>query len=485
MGPSTIRGTTTSAALTALMLGASLVACGGATYLGEGRDTAYGQAVEAVLDKQWETGIKASWSYLATASPDDERFDRAQMLFAQSAEGMKLRFAASLFYLDVAQSRRLPDLADEAVSGIERIIDAGSYDEATIVRGFLGTDEITALPVAQTNFVAYVQGLESVRQGLDEWADDRFDEIDEESPYFHKARYVKAVRHLTNRRWDEGRAALEAMLEEPRELPKDIRVEARLALARLAMEQRRFREAVELYEKVEDVATERPELLLEMAWAYYYLGDSRQALGRLIALDAPAYQALIAPERFLLEAFCLRRLCQFEPARIAAVRLRDAYGEALDDLHRGILPLTSEPLRNAAKQRGEARALAEFVARLERELAIVEDRKGSFGESLTQRLRAIYEDGLFEAERRLEQVLRDEVRDLSDELVAAEDGVRLVLHELSVGLLRGRRRPPGPPEAPAPRIRAAGGRVFYRFRNEFWTDEVDDLLVLIKDRCLQ
>jgi len=467
-----------------VLLGA-VVGCGGPTYLGEGRDTAYGAAVEAVLDESWETGARAAWDYLASSSPDDERYDRAQMLLAQSLEGLGMRFAASLFYLDVAQSRRLPDLADEAVGGLERIVAKGEYDEATVVRGFLGTDEITALPVAQTNFIAYVQGLESVRQGLDEWADDRFADIDEESPYWYRARYVKAVRHLANRRWDEGRAALEELLADPDELPKDTRVEARLALARLAMEQRRFREAVERYEEVEDVATERPELLLEMAWAYYYLGDSRQALGRLIALDAPAYQGLIAPERFLLEAFCLRRLCQFEPARIAAVRLREAYGEALDDLHRGILPLTSGPLRDAAKQRGRARELALFVARLEREKRRVEEKAGDLGPALQEKLDAIYADGLFEGERRLEEALRIEVRELSDELVAAEDGVRLVLHELSVGLLRGRRRPPGPPEAPAPRIRADDDRVFYSFRNEFWTDEVDDLLVLIKDRCLK
>lgn len=466
------------------LLALALASCAGPSFAPD-RDAAYGVAVERVLDERWASAARASWQYLEGATPDDERYDRAQMLLARSVEGLDLSYAASLWYLDVAQARRLPDVVDEAVAGLERIVRGGPHDEATIVRGFLATAEVTAMPPQQQSFVAYMQGLDSVRRNLDAWADAQFARIDEESPYHARARFVKAVRLLSERRWDEARVALEALLEDDDALPEDVRAEVDLALARLAMEQRRWRDAVELYDGVEDLATTRPELLLEMAWAYFYLGDSRQALGRLIALDAPAYRGLIAPERFLLEAFCLRRLCQFEPARIAAVRLRDAYGAAIEDIYRGILPLQSEPLRAAAKQRGEARELARFLARLEREERWVRAERGSLGDPLTDKLLAVYADGLFETERRLEEALRVEVRLLADELVAAEDGVRLVLHELSVGLLRGRRRPPGPPEAPEVKIEASGERVFYRFVNEFWTDEVDDLLVRIEDRCLQ
>lgn len=461
-----------------------LAGCAGASYAPD-RDAAYGMAVEKVLVERWSDAARASWQYLEGATPDDERYDRAQMLMARAMEGLDLTHAASLWYLDVAQARRLPDVVDEAVAGLERIVLGGPHDEATIVRGFLATAEVTAMPPRQRDFVAYMQGLDSVRRDLDDWADAQFARIGEDSPYHARARFVRAVRLLSDRRWEDARAALEELHEDRDTLPSDVRTEAALALARLSMEQRRWREAVERYEEVEDLATTRPELLLEMAWAYFYLGDSRQALGRLIALDAPAYQGLIAPERFLLEAFCLRRLCQFEPARIAAVRLREAYGDAIDDIYGGVLPLQSEPLRAAAKQRGRARELARFLARLEVEERKVRDSRGSLGDPLTDKLLDVYADGLFETERRLEEALRDEVRVLADELVAAEDGVRLVLHELSVGLLRGRRRPPGPPEAPEVKIEASGERVFYRFVNEFWTDEVDDLLVRIEDRCLQ
>ena len=93
--------------------------------------------------------------------------------------------------------------------------------------------------------------------------------------------------------------------------------------------------------------------------------------------------------------------------------------------------------------------------------------------------------GIAEVERRLDEDIQPELRDLVQELVRAEDGVRLILHELSVGLLRGRERPPGPLEVPGVKIRAGGDNVMYRFEGEFWTDEIDDLVVTIPDRCLE
>ena len=78
-----------------------------------------------------------------------------------------------------------------------------------------------------------------------------------------------------------------------------------------------------------------------------------------------------------------------------------------------------------------------------------------------------------------------EVETLASELLRAEDGVRLILHELSVQLLRGRRRPEGPAERDTVDTAAGGERVSYQFRGEFWTDELDELVVDIADRCVE
>ena len=111
-------------------------------------------------------------------------------------------------------------------------------------------------------------------------------------------------------------------------------------------------------------------------------------------------------------------------------------------------------------------------------------RSGRLGENLTERLMTIYDRGLAEARIREQIVLEEESRNLAAELLDAEEGVRLVVHELSVSMLRGRRRPVGAAERPAETISAGGDRVFYGFIGEFWTDELDDLVVVAEDRCI-
>ena len=105
------------------------------------------------------------------------------------------------------------------------------------------------------------------------------------------------------------------------------------------------------------------------------------------------------------------------------------------------------------------------------------------GEDLTTHLKMVYAVGEREARRKLEATLTVEVDALAEELLAAEEGVNLILHELGVGLLRGRKPSPGKAIPPPLEISTRDRRSVFTFQNEFWTDELDDLVVLAEDRC--
>ena len=456
---------------------------GGASGFNASREAAFAASVQATLDEDPEDALEAAYVYLRGSSSEDTRVDRAQMLFAQAAQGLSLSYVASLYYLDVAESRRDVDQLDKAFAGLERIVmGSAPHDTATLVDGFLASAHITGLSPERQAFIDFLQGRRSLAQGLDAWGDKQLSAIPRRSPYWFRARYVQAVRSLYRGAFDVAKAALEALREAER-APREVVLDAELALARLAMEQERSDDAVAHYEAVRPRAKRRPELLLEMAWAHYYRGDSRRSLGLLVALDAPVYGGLIAPERYLLEARVLRRLCQFEPARTAAVRLSSRHGPALRDVHAGLTPAQSQSLGAGARQRGEAREAFRFRALLERERLAV--REAGFSAALEQALLRVYERGLSQARAHEQAAVEREGLRLAAELLAAEDGVRLTLHELSVGLLRGRRRPPGPLETESVKIESVGDQTSYRFVGEFWTDELDDLVVVIPDRCLQ
>ena len=439
------------------------------------------QAVQASQSGRPEMAAAAANHYLKGATIDDPKYDRALRVLADNAERLGFSYAASLWYLDIARSRRDVELVDDAVAGLEEISREYAYDRQTILKGFIATADISGLPAQQRAFVSYHQGVDSLRRGLRKWARDAFAEIPENNPYGMRADYVLAVRQLARYDLEEGRERLEGLLEE--ELPSDLRTKVRRTLARTEFEEKDYEAALEHYRAIQHRAPDHPRLLLEMAWSHYYLGHYRRALGLLIALDAPVYRELIAPRRYLLEALSLRELCQFGPARKAATRLEQRHGGALEDLYEGRPLEESTALRQAAGLRPGGRPVAEFRDRLQVEEAKIDELADDIGPALTEKLRGIYAHGLAEAKRREAEELSDEMRHLAQELLSAEEGVQLILHELGVALLRGQR---GSTLEESDLTAGTGDRpVRYRFAGEFWTDELDDLVVQLEDRCIE
>lgn len=468
----------------AAALAAGLTGCGTfRSAIPADREAAFTYAVERSTAGDHAAAGAAAWRYHVGSSPEDPRYDRALRLLARSAEALDLSWAASLWYLEIAQARRAPELVPPAIEGLKRIIEGGPHDADTLVTGFVATESLGGLPAKLQGFVNYQRGLHNARQRLDSWADARFADIADSSKYRGRAQYAQAVRQVADGRLPEAQAALEAVLE-AKNTADALRRDARRALARLAMDAGDYAAASTHYETLRQTVRDDPELLLEMAWAQYYQGRSRRALGLLLALDAPVYQALIAPDRFLLEALALRRLCQFGAARRAAARLVRRHGDALRDLYAGVPLLESKALRDSARARPGAAEISAFVRRIEAEKLRVDDLSDALGPELSETLSALYSRGIIEANRRLESRLATEVDSLAEELLAAEEGVRLILHELGVALLRGRRRPDGPAEAAVVEIKAGAGLALFRFEGEFWTDELDDLVITAEDRCI-
>jgi tetratricopeptide (TPR) repeat protein len=464
-----------------LAASAIAVACGGGAPIH--KDQAFSVAVEAVQRESFEEGARAAWIFLDGADPDDPRYDRGLRLLARSAEGLELTWSAGMIYRQIAQVRRNMELVPDAMRGLERIVSSEVYDEDTLITSFIASEEFSDLPRDVQAFVDFQQGLDLARRGADEWAEERFARLPAKSPYAAAAEYVRIVRLVAEGEFPEARTRLEE-LREKEYLSPELQRDVERTLARLAFEEERFADALKHFETLRDLAPDDPEILLEMAWTHYYLGDSRKTLGLLTALDAPVHRKYISPERYLLEALALRRLCQFGAAREAAVRLERRYEGSLKDLSVGELPREIPEMRAAARLRGRSRANAKFMVRLEHEIAILEGLGEDLGAGLFKYLGDLYQRGLDEAARREEELIGADLADLTEELLAAREGVRLIVHELGVSLLRGRRRPAGAEERPAVEVPLTGDRVFYPFAGEFWTDELDDLLVIAEDRCI-
>ncbi|MCA9547068.1 MAG: hypothetical protein KC613_21850, partial [Myxococcales bacterium] len=351
--------------LLAFSVGCALSGCGAVQVPAE-REDAFTAAVAAQRAGRPVEAMAAAYGYVREATVDDPRYDRALRLLALAAEDLGLRHAASLWFLEVARGRRAPALLPEAIRGLQRALQ-GPHDADALVTGYLAVADIPGLPEDLQGFVDFQQGLHAARQGLDDWADTRFARLPPGSQWADRAEYVRAVRLVSVRALPAARALLERLLARGEVLPRDLALDVRRSLARLDLHAGDFSSAIEHFRLLQAEAPGDPELLLEMAWAHYQAGDTRRTLGLLLALDAPIYSDLIAPDRFLLEALALRRLCQFSPARAAAVRLDEAHGAALRDLYAGVPALRSPSLRVAARRRPEVKPLSDLAQALEAE----------------------------------------------------------------------------------------------------------------------
>ncbi|MBN2718842.1 MAG: tetratricopeptide repeat protein [Deltaproteobacteria bacterium] len=447
------------------------------------KDDAFSIAVESFQDESYVEGARAAWQFVDAADPDDPRYDRGLKLVAAASEKLGMTFIAAMMYRQIAMERRNMEVVPEALYGLKRIVETHPYSEDLLVTSFIAAETFSELPADVRAFVNYHQGLDLVRRGSYEWAEQHFSQIPETDPYFFEAEYVRAVRLVADGDYPKAIQMLKKMLEE-KGLSRRTRTNAHRTLARLAFEEKRYKDALLHFDMIRELAPNDPDILIESAWTYFYLGDSRKTLGLLVALDAPVHRRHISPERYLLEALALRRLCQFGAARAAATKLERRYGESIRKLSEGYLPSEIEELQKSARYLTGSRDSVLFVESLNAEKKILEYHQEELGESLYTFLNSMYQRGMETAKASVTAQMEDDLNQLAEELLASREGVRLIIHELGVSLLRGRRRPQGAAEKPAFEIPKTGQKVFYSFDSEYWTDELDDLMVVAEDRCI-
>ena len=202
-------------------------------------------AVEQQQSKNYALSSVATWKYLKEGGEEDSRYDRGLRLMARNAEKLDLNYAASLWYLEIARGRRDAELIPEALLGIQKLIESGIYDEDALVTGFIAVEEMPKLNTKLESFINYYQGLHNLRQGLDQWAMQKFALIHPNSFYAQKASYVSAVRLVALGHLNKAQVQMEKLLKSSTSIK--LKQELMTSLARLAMQQGKEIDALKVW----------------------------------------------------------------------------------------------------------------------------------------------------------------------------------------------------------------------------------------------
>ncbi len=426
------------------------------------------------------------YDYVSTNEETVDNYEWAQYFLGLSLSRLGFKHGAAEYLFEVAKNRSHPEILPDALTEIEELAKS-PHDEELLDQRLIVDNEFGYLPPYVSDFVDYTKGLFDLRDGRVDWAERLFDRIPDDSSFKPKAIYALAVQRLKTNRMTDAVKGFRIVLDHPH-ADRDLRNEARLALARVLYEKERYAAARKIYDQVEvpELSVAEASLYLEKAWTSYWLHDYRKTMGILYALEAPSYRDYFAPEKYLLRALVYKNLCHYIPAKREIRRFRFRFDETLENIRGRIDLREDDRLRVAALQRGELKRLADFRRLLTREADRIDTIGGRWVEvELESQLHHIYQLKAQQVDLEIDAELRKGARAVGKELVEFEEQMYLLDYEIGLEIYRRLKKEDArrPTEQDDLTIPSGGDQNYYEFVDEFWNDELPRYQFYVENRC--
>lgn len=108
--------------------------------------------------------------------------------------------------------------------------------------------------------------------------------------------------------------------------------QCQIHLARLTYRKKNYKQAIKEYDKIDKNSYLWPYILLEKAWAYYYLEDSNRTLGLLVTYKSPLLESYFLPESEVLMALAYHKLCLWDDSLNVIDQYYNVYKKRSDEL---------------------------------------------------------------------------------------------------------------------------------------------------------
>jgi len=441
------------------------------------------RGLELLHAQEREKGAAVLYSLYAALPETDLRRDAAAFRLAGALVDLGFVQAGIEYYLEVLAGRRSPELLGKTLAALKPLYERGLVEEWRFLDGVIYSAQYGDLEPDVADFIEYLQSLGDLRLGFSSWGRSRLEALAAtDRMYGWRARYLLAVERISQRN-DEGAEKLLRQILEASAAPADVRTVAALALARILYERKSFDEAFTFYSQVRLPLVEQDLVLLERAWDRVGADDYQRGLGMVVGLGAPIFRRLFAPERELIRALALRKLCQYRLAHLAVRDFHERYGELVRKA-RERSGLREDPsIVEWASWGTRLAAFARMRTRLHTEAALI-GRLSNDG--LEDHLKSLYAARLAFIEDNVRRGLNRAIEHVVDELLRVSEQMDLIDYEIGAGLVK-----PGPKQGAAKVTARTGAlpfgspQVYFPFDGEYWSDELNDFAVLADDRCLR
>lgn len=403
----------------------------------------------------------------------------AQVGLGQGLARQGLTFAATSLFSEIIRNKQGTQAAWLSLIELQEIAKTNPVDEDGVYGELIFDIDYDTPPKEVLDFVAFQNGMFNKLRGYSEWSEAEIKKVSVGSYWDYKLRYFAALDEVKKDQID-GAIGKFSSLGSDELAPKDIRMDANHQYARLVFEKGDYQQAYKVFKQIELNPRERGLILLERAWAKYYLKDYGKSLGLLTALEAPAFDPARSPEAYLLKMLIYKELCYYDAAFKVMKEFKRKFSNSVEMIKKR-KDLKKDPgLINMAVIDRRVSYWVNYLNLLKAERAQFK----SFSKlSIYTRIRREYDLKISEVYNRLDLMIKDKIRQVANELIDWQEQISFLDYQTRVDSLRVS-RPNNEEEVKAEIIPLTKfDKVYWLFTGEFWIDELENLKVFVESQC--
>jgi len=436
---------------------------------------------ELFSDQDYIEACPYLYQYISAYSPDDQDYEWAEFFLGVSLQKLGYTHAATDILAKLVSRNPNPKIVEYCLEIFEDMIKTQPIDIDLIIHQTICDQEYGFIKGDLADFIHYYQGIYDWEHGFFSWGNDHFARISPESYYHYKYRYQQALLYVYQDKIHDAIPVLKDILKGKCK-DETLKDDARKTLARLLYELSKYEEADLLYLEIEENILSQSQNLLERAWAHYRLGHPEKAMGLLYAFEAPSFRHNFTPEYYMLKSFIYKDVCHYQSALNVVSEFRQRYGDSLGGIyHRGKISENKELLL-ILLGRKDIKALWDFISLLEAERAKCSTFKDEQDNAFYEYLDNIYALQLLESSSILRIRVEAEYERYADSLLQYEEEAHLMAYEIGLDMYQRVNQyhysqDQEKAEEESDRV------VVYPFQGEFWNDELEDLKVVLPNKC--
>jgi len=428
---------------------------------------------------QYQQALPIFHTYLKNQTPDADNYEWALFFYGICLKKINLVYAACDVFARLIDQSPNAKIVTHAIRLFEQAINQDLIHESFIRETAICTKNLGFVEAPLSHFIDFHQGMCNWEKGFIDWGNMQFSKIPDNSFYYYKYRFEMARLRIHQKQVDEGINILKDLMKSS-QINRSMRARCHITLARLYFEQKKFDEADQLYQTIAKFQKEQSRFLLERAWTQFHLNHPNQAMGLLIALNAPDFKNQKTPEFFLLKSLIYKQICDYQKALAIVEDWHDRYHNLIQGIKKRQTLTNQADIIPLLLHKNSIKKTIAIIHRLTYEQQMANTL---VNKNVAEKLTNIYELFIQKKAHELRIKSQRAYVEISDRLLTFEENMRLMHYEIGLSMYqRVKQSRSGMERKPSEEI-IIEQPVIYPFIGEYWNDELDHLRVSLTDKC--